>query len=172
MEDVRSGNYCFLAISYKIKPDCEGMGPFHCLIFRLNLIMYYRPPSIIITIGCLYAKPLSILETKTLGRWLQRLLKYCLVKAVVPLFVRSADAYHGPTVCPAFVRSRRGEHANELQSLFANRVGKRLPMSNHAFIYSFRQHSLPVFSVPVRMLGKLRWTKGQSTTVPSLAGGW
>ena len=98
----------FLAISYKIKPDLESMGPFHCIVFRLNLIMYYRPPSIIITIVCLYVKPLSILETKTLGRCLRRLLKYRLVKVVVSLFVHSADVYQGPTVCQASVRSCRG----------------------------------------------------------------
>lgn len=83
MENVRSGNYCFLAISDKIKPDLEDMGPFHCFVFRLNLIMYHRPPSIIITIVCLYAKPLSISETKTLGRCLRRLLEHCSWRAVV-----------------------------------------------------------------------------------------
>lgn len=63
--------------------------------------MYYGPPSIIITIVCLYAKPLSSLEAKALGRCLRRLLKYHLVKAVVSIFVRSAGAHQGPTVCQA-----------------------------------------------------------------------
>lgn len=49
------------------------MGPFYCIFFRLNLIMYYRLPSIIITIVCLYTKPLSVLDTNTLGRCLRRL---------------------------------------------------------------------------------------------------
>lgn len=55
------------------------MGPSHCIFFRLDLIMYYRLPSIIITIVCLYAKLLSVLGMKTLVRCLQSLLKYHLV---------------------------------------------------------------------------------------------
>jgi hypothetical protein len=55
----------------KRKPDLEGMG--------LNLIMHYRLPLIIISIVSLDTKPLSVLETKTLGRCLGRLLKYHLM---------------------------------------------------------------------------------------------
>ena len=85
------------------KPDLDGIRSFHRIVFRLNLIMYYRPPSIIITIVCLYAKPLSSSEAKTLGRCQRRLLTYRLVKVVVSVFVHSADVYQGPTVCQVSV---------------------------------------------------------------------
>ena len=87
MENVRSGNYWFSAISYKMKTRSWWHEAFHCIFFKLNLIMYYRLPSIIITIVCLHAKALSVLETGALGRCLWRLLKYHLVRVAVSVFV-------------------------------------------------------------------------------------
>lgn len=147
------------------------MGPFHCIFFRINLIMPYKLPSIIIAIVCLYTKPLSVFKTKTLVRYLGRLPKCYLVRVVFSIFWHSASVYHVPTVCPACAKSCRRECVNESWCLLSHKAGKRPCTSNPVFIYLFSQHSLPVLSMPVPMLVKQRWTESQSSRVTLLAGG-
>ena len=66
-------------------------------------------------------------------------------------------------------RSCSGWHVSESWSLFPEEAGKRPCTRNPPFIYLFGHHPWPIFSLPAPMLGKLRWTKGQSSRVPWLA---
>lgn len=71
-------------------------------------------------------------------------------------------AFSGCLSCPYCVSSLcqvPQEVACEWIMVLPNRAGKRLHTSNHAFLYLFSQHSLPVFCLPVPLLGKLRWTE-------------
>lgn len=154
----------------KWKPDLKGVGPFHCLFFRLNLIMYYRLPSIIITIVRLYAKPPCVLGTKTLGgsfgdcwsavQWKQ----LCPYLCVQQVSIRCR-------LCVEPLSSPAGGSVWMSWSPFSIRARKRSCMSSHALINLCSQHSLPVLSVPVPVLGKQRWTESQPPRVPLLAGG-